>query len=110
MSSRNKTALILKPILDRCLIEFLEDPLAPAGENMVGGLVMPEGFEAKPQGLTKPEHIARVVACGPECKSLHVGDLIVIPFSRAEGFSVRGHEEQTFWQIVEKAAIAVLPA
>jgi co-chaperonin GroES (HSP10) len=94
----------LIPLFDRVVIKFDIDPDAPL--EKAGGIIMPEGYRPQPkQGDGFPYYTAKVIAIGPDVKTVQVDHRIAIPRDRVEKFSVG---EQTFWQCTEKSIAGIL--
>jgi co-chaperonin GroES (HSP10) len=93
-----------KPLLDRVIIT--DRPLPPkAGEEKVGGIVIPEGTSASSKAqILNPHFEATVLAAGPECKHVHVGDRVVVTGANCYPVKV-GDKTYTFTRDHEIVAV-----
>lgn len=67
-----------KPLLDRVIVT--DRPLPPkGGEEVVGGIVIPENTSASSKAqVLNPHFEATILAAGPACKSVKRGDRVVV--------------------------------
>lgn len=72
-----KSTKLPKPLLDRVILT--DRPLPPkGGEQMVKGIVIPEGTSASSKAdILNPHFEATVLAAGPACKNVKKGDRVV---------------------------------
>ena len=83
----------LKPLKDRLVVTFTEEP-----EKTAGGLYMPEGTKDKPQDGT-------VEAVGPDVKDIKVGDVVL--FDVYSGSKIKT-DEQDILIIKEEDVLAIV--
>lgn len=93
-----------RPLLDRVIIT--DRPLPPKnGEEVIGGIVVPEGTSAATKAsVLNPHFLATVLAAGPGCKLVKKGDQVIATGSNCYPVKV-GDKTYTFTRDADIVAI-----
>lgn len=91
------------PLLDRVIVT--DRPLPPKGEQMAGGIVIPENTSASSKAqVLNPHFEAIVLAAGPDCTTVKLGDRVVVTGANCYPVKV-GEKTYTFTRQNEIVAV-----
>lgn len=92
MKNTSKKQLSVYPLDNRVIISKPPEKTNPNHEQRVDGIIIPA--TAQHGGIIEPYYVAEVLAVGPECKRVKVGQKVII--SRPDIFHVEAGGTESY--------------